>query len=253
VWHLSALVSGYPKSKYAHFKKNARIFLVSILFLSISGSIAFYFQYQKLGHLADPQIAYIVRKAPKSVVVFGYQFTGIKDGRELFSIEAVKHCIKKKKIGFMSVSTGYEAIYKNAIIDIHLALPKKNYKDENYSIRDSDYRFDAIFAEDVMPMVSRRDIVSLNFEPVAIHFYDSRLVTRIEAEKASICPREKKIKLSGEISVESGARYLTTDSLTINSKTGVLEAIDGFSLRGREKLVKGDHGKLALNLQLLEN
>ena len=216
-----------------HAKK--KILPVVTPLVLIACAIAFFYQQQQFKSRSDRQFAYISGQAQKNPTVVGYHFSGIRDGIKIISIKAAKHSIKKMKMGFISVGTSYIAIYKNAVIDIHLQQHKTHGPENRDTRRTPAYRFDAIFAEEVMPIFSKKNITALQFQPVRINFYSNQsLLCRIEAESAS---------------AKSGFKRLTTDRLTLVATKGMIKANDRFALKTAENLITGKKIVVSLNLE----
>ncbi len=224
--------------------------VVTPLFL-IACAIAFFYQQQQFKSRSDRQFAYISGQAQKSPTVVGYHFSGIRDGIKIISIKAAKHSIKKMKMGFISVGTNYIAIYKNAVIDIHLQQHKTHGPENRDTLRIPAYSFDAIFAEEVMPIFSIRNLTALLFQPVRINFYSNQsLLCRLEAESASIKPKDSKIStLKNRVSAKSDFKRLTTDRLTLIAAKGMIKANDRFALKTAENLITGKKIVVSLNLE----
>ena len=228
-----------------------RVFVIALILLTCGG-IVFYFYSGPLWPIADREPTYFPNRGKKSLVVMGFQFAGFNEGKKILSIKAAKHAIEKKKIGFIRVGAGYIANYKNAVIDIY-GQQIGNDKYYNEDSRIAAYTFTAIFSKETMPILSRKNIAFLRFEPAKINFYNNNsLLTEIVAHRATIDPRKDRIFLKGQILVKSASRSLMTDRLTLISDNGFMETNSHFILKTPEKHITGDNLTSDISLKIMK-
>lgn len=218
--------------------KKKIIIFSSTFILFACGILISYFSYSLLNPAADNKRTFLSGRGKIPLTVQGFQFSGYLKDRQVLSIKADKHTVEKKKIGFISLGTGFIAKYKNAVIDIHIRQAEK--KGNSHDNPMDAYSFNEIFSEDIAPIFSQKDIVALQFQPVKINFFnEDKLLSRVQAHSAAINSMDRKIFLKGQISVKAAEKVLTAERLTLVSDTGLIEANDGFVLKTPEKQITG--------------
>jgi hypothetical protein len=218
-------------------EKKIKFFAAFILLTC--GLLIFYFSYSPLKPAVDKKPKFLSGREKIPLTVQGFQFSGYFKDRQILSIKADKHTIEKKKIGFISLGTGFIANYKNAVIDIHIRQIEKTGNSRNDSPVAA-YTFNEIFSKKIMPILTQKDIAALQFKPVKINFFnENKLLSRIQAKSAAINSMDGKIFLKGRISVKTAEKVLTTDRLTLVSDNGLIETNDGFVLKTPEKQITG--------------
>ena len=147
--------------------------------------------------------------------------------------------LSRKKIGFISLGTGFIANYKNAVIDIYVQQTEKTRNSRNDSPAVA-YSFNEIFSKEIAPIFSQKDIVALQFQPVKINFFsENKLLSQIQANSAVIRSLDGRIFLKGKISVNAADKVLSTDRMTLVSDSGLMETNDHFILTTPEKQITG--------------
>ena len=219
-------------------EKKIRFFTATLILL-VCGVLIFYFFYSLLKPAADKRPTFLSGREKTPLVVQGFRFDGYLKNRQILSIKADKHTIEKKKIGFISLGTGYIANYKNAVIDIYVQPTEKTGNFQNNTAIAA-YSFNEIFSKKIMPILAKKDIIALQFQPVKINFFnENKLLSHIQANSATIRSLDGRIFLKGKISVKSTDKVLSTDQLTLVSDNGLIETDDDFILKTPEKRITG--------------
>jgi hypothetical protein len=214
-------------------------FFAATFILLTCGVIIYYFSYSLLKRAADNRPTFLTGREKISLTVQGFRFDGYFKDRHILSIKADKHTIEKKKIGFISLGTGFIANYKNAVIDIYVQQTEKTRNSRNDSPAVA-YSFNEIFSKEIAPIFSQKDIVALQFQPVKINFFrQNKLLSQIQANSAIIRSLDGRIFLKGKISVNAADKVLSTDRMTLVSDSGLMETNDHFILTTPEKQITG--------------
>ena len=219
-------------------KKKITFFTATFILLAC-GILTFYFSDIPLKPVADKKPTFLSGREKIPLTVQGFQFSGYLKDRQILSIKADKHTIEKKKIGFISLGTGFIANYKNAVIDIYVQQTEKTRNSRNDSPAVA-YSFNEIFSKEIAPIFSQKDIVALQFQPVKINFFsENKLLSQIQANSAIIRSLDGRIFLKGKISVNAADKVLSTDRMTLVSDSGLMETNDHFILTTPEKQITG--------------
>ncbi len=167
-------------------------------------------------------------------IIRGFQYSKYYEGRKALSIKAAKFSIEKKKIGIFKLSPFKVARFRDAEIDFfgrtnqpddRTSQPRQALSgSENGAAIKNDIAFKGVLSQEMMPPSALKGSVSAMCEPVKINLHlDGAPVTRIQAGKAIVDPRKRRMILLDNIQVTSGSSHLSTDRLVIYPETGLFE------------------------------
>jgi len=159
-------------------------------------------------------------------IIRGFQYSNYHKGRKALNIRAAKFSVEKKKIGIFKLSPFKVVRFRDAEIDFYgkneQPDEKKNQpptpstsKDNSAAIMNN-ISFKGILSPEMLPPQALKGSVSAICEPVKINLYlNDAPRTMIQAEKAIVDPRRRRMILWKNIQVISGALNLSTDRLAI--------------------------------------
>lgn len=192
---------------------------------------------------------FLIKQARHPLVVHGFQFAGYHQGRKNISIKAVRYSIEKMKLGLFSSGSLRVAKFKGAEIDIFANQVESGKKFQD-GRQESNYSLKRTFKKEAMPASDSKNVVSFLFEPVKINFYNGKaLITQIQADRASIKSKGRRVVFQGQISATSGTRSLTTDKLTLFPDSGLFTTDRPFELQSAEKQITGNNLTVDLYLK----
>ena len=184
-------------------------------------------------------------------IIRGFQYNNYHKGRKALNIKAAKFSIEKKKIGIFKLSPFKVARFRDAEIDFYgetdqpddkTSQPRKALSgSENGAAIRNDIAFKGILSQEMMPPSVLKGSVSAVCEPVKINLYlNDALVTMIQAEKAIVDPRRRRMILRKNIQVTSGASHLSTNRLAIYPETGLFEIENNYVLKRQGETITGE-------------
>jgi hypothetical protein len=184
-------------------------------------------------------------------IIRGFQYSNYHKGRKALNIRAAKFSIEKKKIGVFQLSPFKVVRFRDAEIDFYGETDQPDEKlsqtrnalsgkDGSYAIR-NDISFKGVLSREMLAPPGLKGSVSAICEPVQINFYlNDALVTMIQAEKAIIDPRRRRMILRKNIQVTSGALNLSTDRLAIDPEKGLFEIEKKYVLKTQDETITGE-------------
>ena len=184
-------------------------------------------------------------------IMKGFQFSKYQEGQKALSIRAAEFSVEKKKIGFFKLSPFKVATLRNAEIDFYgktnrpdnrinqphnpLSGNASNTADKN------EISFKGLLSQEILPPSALKGSISATCEPVKINLYiDDAPVTMIQAEKANVDPKGRRMILHNNIQVKSGSLSLSTDRLSIYPEKGLFEIEDKFVLQMQDETIRGE-------------
>ncbi len=184
-------------------------------------------------------------------IIRGFQYSKYHEGRKALIIKAAKFSIEKKKIGIFKISPLKVARFRDAEIDFFgrtnqpgnkTSQPRKALSgSENGAAIRNDSAFKGVLSQEMMPPSALKGSVSAICEPVKINLHlDDVLVTRIQAEKAIVDPRKRRMILRDNIRVTSGSSHLSTDRLAIYPETGLFEVNNKYVFETQGETITGE-------------
>jgi hypothetical protein len=184
-------------------------------------------------------------------VIRGFQYSNYHKGKKSLNIRAAKFSIEKKKIGIFKLSPFKVIVFKDAEIDFFGSTEKTVDKtnplrktlsgSENGAAIRNDIAFKGILSQEMMPPSVLKGTVSAICDPVKINLYlDDAPVTKIQAKKAIIDPRRRRMILRGNIKVISGYSHLSTDRLEIYPETGLFKIRNKYVFETQGETITGE-------------
>jgi len=230
--------------------KSYKHLLIAGVLLTV-GVLSYYYASGVLKPEADFKQKYLLRQTRHPMVFLGFQFDGNKQGEKVISIKAVKLSIEKMKFGLFRSSAIRIAKFKGAEIDIYAKQVESEKKLEGDSQK-SNYSLKGTFTKEAMPASRFKNVASFIFEPVKINFYNGKsLITQIQANRASIKSKGRRVVFQGQVSVTSESRSLATDKLTFFPDSGLFKSDRHFVLKTSEKKFTGENLTTDLSLYLI--
>ena len=194
--------------------KNSKL-LIILLILLICGGIFFFNDFRKPADPVFQEQDFLIKQARHPLVVHGFQFSGYHQGEKNITIKAVRHSIEKMKLGLFRSGCLRIAKFKGAEIDIY-AKQVESEKNSEGDSQKSDYSLKGTFTQEQCRSSHLKTVVSYLFEPVKINFYNGKsLITQIQANRASLESKDRRIVFQGNVLATSECRSLTTDKLTL--------------------------------------
>ena len=184
-------------------------------------------------------------------IIRGFQYSKYYEGRKALSIKAAKFSIEKKKVGIFKISPFKVARFRDAEIDFFgesnqpddktgQALKSLSGSENGAAVR-NDIAFKGILSQEMMPPSALKGSVSAICEPVKINLHlDDAPVTRIQAGKAIVDPRKRRMILRDNIQVTSGSSHLSTDRLAIYPETGLFEINNTYIFQTQGETITGE-------------
>jgi len=143
------------------------------------------------------------------------------------------------------------AKFKGAEIDIYVKQVESNKKFEGDSQK-FNYDIKGAFTKEAMPASDSKNVVSFLFEPVKIYFYKGKsLITQVQADRASIKSKDRRVVFRGNVLATSEYRSLTTDKLTLFPESGLFKSGHHFVLKTPDKQFTGENIATDLSLNLI--
>jgi hypothetical protein len=179
------------------------------------------------------------------LIMKGFQYSQYHEGQKSLSIKAAKFSVEKKKISIFKLSPFKVASLKDAEIDFFGVTKRhdeENNQPDNPSADDddntagrNDISFKGVLSQELLPPAALEGSISATCEPVKINLYlDDAPVTVIQAGKAIVDPRQRRLILRNNIQVRSGSLSLTTDRMAIYPETGLFEIENKYVLKKKE-------------------
>lgn len=184
-------------------------------------------------------------------IIRGFRYSKYHEGRKALNIKAAKFSIEKKKIGIFKISPIKVARFRDAEIDFFgrtnqpddkTSQPHKALSgSENGAAIRNDIAFKGVLSQEMMPPSALKGSVSAICEPVKITLHlDDAPVTRIQAEKAIVDPRKRRMILLDNIQVTSGTSKLLTNRLAIYPETGLFEIDNKYVFQTQGETITGE-------------
>jgi hypothetical protein len=184
-------------------------------------------------------------------IIRGFQYSKYHEGRKALLIKAAKFSVEKKKIGIFKLSPFKVARFKDAEIDFYgetdplnknKSQPRKALSGKNSSAAiKNDIAFKGVLSQEMMPPSALKGGVSAICEPVKINLYlNDAPVTMIQADKATVDPRRRRMILRKNIRVTSGASHLSTNNLAIYPERGLFEIENKYVLKKQGEIITGE-------------
>lgn len=194
-------------------------------------------------------------------VIRGFQFSNYHDGKKALNIRAAKFSIEKKKVGLFKLSPFKVALFRDVEIDLYGETRQKDDADppahktavdnNRTTAGNHGISFKGALSRETLPTQALKGSISAICKPVKINlFLDGVPVTRIQAEKAVLDPRRRRLILRKNIQVKSGNTNLSADRLAIYPETGVFEIENKYVLQTQDQTINGD--KLTTDFLLQE-
>gem|GEM_PF-4660633 len=190
-------------------------------------------------------------KKSSGPIIRGFQYSNYHKGRKALNIRAAKFSVEKKKIGIFKFSPLKIARFRDAEIDFYGQTdpPDENMSQMHKALsgKDSsaatgkDISFKGVLSSEMLPPPALKGSVSAICEPVRINlFLNDAPRTMVQAEKAIVDPRQRRMILRKNVQVNSGGLNLSTDRLVIYPETGLFEIDKKYVLKMQDKTVTGE-------------
>ena len=184
-------------------------------------------------------------------IMRGFQFSKYHEGQKSLSIRAARFSVEKKKIGIFKLSPFKVARLRDAEIDFYGETDKPAEKDDQPLNRLTgkddtiasrrEITFKGVLSQEMLPPSGLEGSVSAVCEPVKIRLYlNDAPVTMIQAEKAIVDPRKRRMILQNNIQVTSGALHLSTDRMAIYPEKGLFEIENKYVLKTQDETISGE-------------
>jgi hypothetical protein len=230
--------------------KNVKVTFILISLALLTGVIWHRINERSKSFQAEEKI-FIRFKKNTGPIIRGFQYSKYHEGRKALSIKAAKFSIEKKKVGVFKISPFKVARFRDAEIDFFgrtnqpvdkTSQPRKALSgSENGTAIRNDIAFKGILSQEMMPPSALKGSVSAICEPVKIKLHlDDAPVTRIQAGKAIVDPRKRRMILLDNIQVTSGSAHLSTDRLVIYPETGLFEVNNKYVFETLGETITGE-------------
>jgi hypothetical protein len=185
------------------------------------------------------------------LIMKGFQYSQYHEGQKALSIKAAKFSVEKKKISIFKLSPFKVASLKDAEIDF-FGVTNRHDEEKNQPNNPSTDKedntagmsgisFKGVLSQEILPPAALKGSISATCEPVKINLYlDDAPVTVIQAEKAIVDPRQRRLILRNDIQVRSGSLSLSTDRMAIYPETGLFEIENKFVLKTQDETITGE-------------
>ena len=229
--------------------KNVKVTFILISVALITGVILHRINESSKSFRAEEKIFLRFRKNT-GPIIRGFQYSNYRKGKKSLSIRAAKFSIEKKKIGIFKLSPFKVARFRDAEIDFFGKTKQPDDKtsqphkagsgSENGAAIKNAIAFKGILSQEMMPPSALKGSVSAICEPVKINLHlDDAPVTRIQAGKAIVDPRKRRMILLDNIRVTSGSSHLSTDRLAIYPETGLFEVNNAYIFKTQGETLTG--------------
>jgi hypothetical protein len=229
--------------------KNVKVTFILISLTLITGVILHRINERSNSFQAGEKI-FLRLKRNTGPVIRGFQYNRYSVGKKALKIKAAKLSIEKKKIGIFKLSPFKIVRFRDAEIDFfgrtnklveETSPPRKALSGSKNKARRHDIAFMGVLSPEMMPPAALKGTVSAVCEPVKINLYlDDEPVTKIQANKAIIDPRRRRMILRGNISVASGYSHLSTNRLEIYPETGLFEINNKYVFETQGETITGE-------------
>jgi hypothetical protein len=230
--------------------KNIKVTFILISLALLTGVVWHRINESPISHQAEKK-AFLRFKKNTGPIIRGFRYSKYHEGRKALTIKAAKFSIEKKKIGIFKLSPFKVARFRDAEIgffgttnqpDDQTSQPRRAVSgSENGATIRNDIAFKGILSQEMMPPSALKGSVSAICEPVKINLYlDDAPVTRIQAGKAIVDPRKRRMILLGNIQVTSGSSHLSTDRLAIYPETGLFEVNNAYVFETQGETITGE-------------
>jgi hypothetical protein len=230
--------------------KNVTVTFLLISLVLITGVIWHRINERSKSFQAEEKI-FIRIKKNTGPIIRGFRYSKYYEGRKALSIKAAKFSIEKKKIGIFKISPLKVARFRDAEIDFfgrtnqpddNTSQPRQALSgSENGTAISNDSAFKGVLSQEILPPSALKGSVSAICEPVKINLHlDDVLVTRIQAGKAIVDPRKRRMILLDNIRVTSGSSHLSTDRMAIYPETGLFEVNNKYVFETQGETITGD-------------
>ena len=233
--------------------KRRKIFFI-ILFstVAIISSVLFYKLHDRSNYSESEKKIFLRLKRNAGPVLRGFQYSKYCEGQKSLSIKAAKLSVAKKKFGIFKLAPLKVAMFRDAQIDLFGETGRPNQRkdqerkfssaDENSAAVINGVSFKGILSPETLPPPILEGSISAIGEPALINLYiDDEPITQIQAEKAIIDPRKRRMILRGNVQVVSGFSQLTTNRLEIYPETGLFEIDDKYALKSQNETYLGEN------------
>ena len=162
-----------------------------------------------------------------------FRYTRSKNTRRMYSIQADRFRVQKKKMGLMRFALIKEIIVDNAEIDFYKPSDQKI----NFQILTQDLK-DSKTTGGMIPKSTGKVI----FSPVILQILsqEGQVLSRICAGSATFNLKNKQIVFDRNVQIHSGNRILNAASLTVISKEGQLIARQNVILKTPSRTITRD-------------
>ncbi len=230
--------------------RNLKSILILISLALISSVVLISIKERPESNQAEEKI-FLRLKKNSGPVIRGFQYSNYHQGRKALNIRAAKFSIEKNKIGIFQLSPFKVVRFRDAEIDFYGETDQPDEKlsqtrnalsgkDGSAAIR-NDISFKGVLSREMLPSPALKGSVSAICEPIKINLYlNDEPRTIIQAEKAIIDPRRRRMILRKNVQVNSGALNLSTDRLVIYPETGLFEIEKKYVLKTQDKTVTGE-------------
>ena len=224
--------------------------LIIISFLTFLSISIFFVAHERSKSSSTEKNTFLPIKI-KEPFIRGFQYSGFLGGRKTITIKAAKFSIQKKKFGLFKLSPLKIAMFRGAEIDLfgetvqqvkgRSQLWKASMDKENSPPTKNEISFKRAISRETLPSAMLKGGVSAICKPVKINLYvDDALLTKIQADKAIVDPRKRRMILRHSIQVTSGSSHLVTDRLTIYPEAGLFEVENNYVLKTQEEAIRGE-------------
>ncbi|MCP3876148.1 MAG: hypothetical protein GY699_23755 [Desulfobacteraceae bacterium] len=158
-----------------------------------------------------------------------FYYSKTEKGQRVFTIQADRFRVQKKKLGMIRFGLVKEVVVDNAKIDI-------------YQIPETQINLQTIVDPKTLSKFKANKSKNIIFKPVTLRVLAEKgmPVTTISAQSAGVDIKDKKFVFKENVKVVSSGKTLYAGSLSMTSKGGEMVARDGFVLKLPEQIIKGD-------------
>lgn len=160
-------------------------------------------------------------------------YTRTENTIRMFSIQADRFRVQKKKVGLFRFGLIKEIVVDNATIDVYESSDQElNLQTMTQALNDSK----------TIPGLVPKSTGKLIFSPVILQILsqDGQILSRVSAESATVNGKTRQIVFNRNVEIHSGNRSLHADFLSVISKDGRVIARKGVVLKIPERIITGE-------------
>jgi hypoxanthine-guanine phosphoribosyltransferase len=153
-------------------------------------------------------------------------------GDRLFSVNADRFSVRKKKVGLFRFGLMSEAFLQNGVIDIY----SSSWRQEEIGGKNPEIVLDGktlsandLLFQEMISVIHAKRLTSMEIMPVSIAFHDGlQGEARISAKAASVRLKDRGVLFVGDVRLETGSKMLKTSRLLLDPASEEITVRNGF-------------------------